>query len=81
MKEDIKTVAIALLIVSFIINIAIISLLIDIMNDKTQLILDLQEQQKTLQNEISNLKVRAEESMEAFYNCNDVLVEKGLVGE
>lgn len=81
MKESIKTIAIIFLTGLFIVNIGIICTLIDIMNDKTQLILDMEREQKVLYSEINNLKVRADEYIELFYSCNDVLVEEGLVGE
>ena len=75
MKESIKTIAI----IFYLLLISV--LLIDIMNDKTQLILDMEREQKVLYSEINNLKVRADEYIELFYSCNDVLVEEGLVGE
>ena len=50
-------------------------------HDKILEILDKEREQKVLYSEINNLKVRADEYIELFYSCNDVLVEEGLVGE
>lgn len=72
---------ITLLMVICIINIFTIILLVNIINDKNKLIINLQNKIKSLTNEISDLKIKENQAVRAFYSCNDVLIEEGLVNE
>lgn len=72
---------ITLLMVICIINIFTIILLVNIINDKNKLIINLQNKIKSLTNEISDLKIKENQAIRAFYSCNDVLIEEGLVNE
>lgn len=73
-RDEIKNITIISFATLFLISLAFNILYQDIIEDKNELI-------KKQDQEIKELEEKAESFINAFYSCNDILIEEELVNE